>query len=121
MQENIFVRLIPVVSENTDDSVKITIPGTNQSSVITNDEFNTRFGNCIDINTMLSTLKYIYENTNAHAERTKHNLNNLDSLSEEDRISTIREEKVLPIVCEKLRRMKHQIDMLEDIKLKYKQ
>lgn len=118
MKKKVFIRLIPVASEKIDKGgVNIEIPGTGQSSVITNEEFDSRFGNCIDIDTMLHTLKYIYNNTSAHADRIEAGYGK-EPEGDEPAI-TEKEMAAVPVVREKLRRMKHQIDILEDVKSKY--
>lgn len=116
MKNKIYVRLIPVITEENEDSFRITIPGTNQSQDISKEDFGKRFGNCIDIETLLSTIKYVYNGTSSHCDELREKYPIADSLPANERNKVVAEWNKLPMVEEKLRRMKHQIDILENVK-----
>lgn len=116
MKSKIYVRLIPVITQESEDGFKITIPGTNQSQDISKEDFEKRFGNCIDAETLLSTIKHVYNGTSSHCNELREKYPIADSLPANERNKVIAEWNMMPTVEEKLRRMKHQIDILENIK-----
>lgn len=116
MKQKVYVRMIPVVVEEDADSFKISIPGTNQTQILNKEDFDKRFGNCVDADTLLSTLKHVYNGTHIHCEELKEKYQVINSIPYVEKQQIEKEWKQLPVVEEKLRRMKYQIDTLENIK-----
>lgn len=116
MKKKIYVRLVPVVVDEDVDNFKISIPGTNQTQILNPEDFDKRFGNCVDADTLISTLKHVYSGTSKHCDELKEKHEIIDSLPFDQKKKVEIEWKQLPVVEEKLRRMKHQIDILENIK-----
>lgn len=115
MKKDIMVKMLPVEVTTDDDSDEVSVSILGKEPItITKDEFDKRFGECIDVRSLIYTIEGMYNTSKVHSDKVKSLYEQLDnlSLSDEERQSVLDEYKKVPGVDCTLSQMGRQIEKL---------
>lgn len=113
MSRNILVKMVPIIVDENDDSVTLTLPGSGQKKMMSRSDFKEKYGDTVDLETMKRILNIPYDSTKKHCERLEREYNSIAMYGEEERKRILREYEVIDFIKDKLARIKAQYDFLE--------